>query len=236
MCGICGCEREHHPHDHDHGHMVQVQEDIWAVNRQHAAANQDWLQARDITSINLMSSPGSGKTTLLAATKARLGHDVDCAVIVADQQTEADANQLRDAGLRAWQINTGEVCHLDGHRLGHALEDFSPESGSLLFIENIGNLVCPAFFPLGEQAKVVLLSVPEGDNKPLKYPSMFEQADLVIISKIDLLPHCDFSLERAMASIQQIKPGLPMISLSARTGAGMDEWMQWLHEQISLQP
>lgn len=234
MCGICGCAEEKHEHHHDHGqeheHLIHIEQDIMAQNRHFALHNQVFLAKKHILAVNLMSSPGSGKTTLLVKTIADLKNEQEMAVLVGDQQTHYDADMIESSGGRAFQLNTGRVCHLDAHRVGHAIEEMDVAENSLLFIENIGNLVCPAMFDLGEQYKVVILSVTEGDNKPLKYPDMFHCADVVIITKIDLLPYVDFDIERCMEYAQRINPGVKCMTLSAKTGEGIELWYDWLRQ------
>lgn len=238
MCGLCGCSDHndaiHHIHGdgevdhHHHREIIQVEQDLLAQNNQFAAANRDYFLKRNITALNLMSSPGSGKTTLLARTVTELKHQLTMAVIVGDQQTALDAEKLSTAGAQAIQINTGRICHLDAHMVGHALESLPSEERCLLFIENIGNLVCPALFDLGETCKVVLLSVTEGDNKPLKYPEMFHHAELMVLTKIDLLPYVEFNIDDCIAYARRNNPSIKVITLSATTGVGLDEWYQWL--------
>ncbi|MCU7931878.1 MAG: hydrogenase nickel incorporation protein HypB [Candidatus Thiodiazotropha sp. (ex Codakia rugifera)] len=241
---------EHHGHTHDYGHgpahahapgmtqsrMVQIEQDILGKNNQYAAANRRYFQKHGILGLNLVSSPGSGKTTLLTRTIDDLQSDFDMAVIEGDQQTTHDAERIRATGVKALQINTGKGCHLDGHMVGHALETLKPEEGSLLFIENVGNLVCPAAFDLGEAHKVAILSVTEGEDKPLKYPDMFHAADLMLLNKIDLLPYLSFDVERCIAYAQQVNPRIKVIQLSATTGEGMQTWYQWITatRQIAL--
>ena len=240
MCGICGCndhsDATHHTHDgaeanHHHPELIQIERDLLAKNNQFAAANRDYFLKRNMTTLNLMSSPGSGKTTLLARTISELKNNIKMAIIVGDQQTSLDAEKLTTAGADAIQINTGKVCHLDAHMVGHALEAFASKDPNILFIENIGNLVCPALFDLGEAYKVVLLSVTEGDNKPLKYPEMFHHADLMVLTKIDLLPYVEFNIDLCVDYARRINPAIQVISLSATTGVGLDEWYQWLTEK-----
>lgn len=235
MCGICGCSDIHHEqeitpivHQHDHHELIPIEQDVLAKNNQFALANRNYFLKQKITAINLMSSPGSGKTTLLARTFIELKQQLDMAVIVGDQQTHQDAEKLTLAGAHAIQINTGKVCHLDAHMVGHSLEHLLPNPSTTLFIENIGNLVCPALFDLGEAYKIVFLSVTEGDNKPLKYPDMFHKADLLILTKIDLLPYVEFNPDLALEYAQRINPSIQAIRLSATTGQGLDAWYQWL--------
>ncbi|MCU7839066.1 MAG: hydrogenase nickel incorporation protein HypB [Candidatus Thiodiazotropha sp. (ex Lucinoma borealis)] len=233
---------EQHGHTHDYGHgpahahapgmtqsrMVQIEQDILSKNNQYAAANRRYFQEHGILGLNLVSSPGSGKTTLLTRTIDDLQPDFAITVIEGDQQTTNDAERIRATGVKALQINTGKGCHLDGHMVGHALETLKPEEGSLLFIENVGNLVCPAAFDLGEAHKVAILSVTEGEDKPLKYPDMFHAADLMLLNKIDLLPYLSFDVERCIAYAQQVNPRIKIIQLSATTGEGMQAWYQWI--------
>ena len=242
MCGICGCSEDetviHHEHEategahhHEHRELIHVEQDLLAKNNQFAAMNRRYFLDKKITPINLMSSPGSGKTTLLSRTILEKKHQMNMAVIVGDQQTDYDAIKLKAAGATAIQINTGKVCHLDAHMVGHSVEDLLLTEPSILFIENVGNLVCPAIFDLGEAYRVVLLSVTEGDNKPLKYPDMFRRADLMILTKMDLLPYVDFDTHKCVEYAQRINPSVRVIQLSATTGSGLNEWYQWLSEK-----
>ncbi|HHC71753.1 MAG TPA: hydrogenase nickel incorporation protein HypB [Thiotrichales bacterium] len=237
----------HHPHHHHdgvhhyglgpaHAHapglsqarMVSIEQDILAKNDEYAAANRRRLAERGVLALNLVSSPGSGKTTLLTRTLTDLAGRWPMAVIEGDQQTSQDAERIRATGVKAVQINTGKGCHLDAHMVGHALERLEPEAGSLLFIENVGNLVCPAGFDLGEAHKVVILSVTEGEDKPLKYPDMFHAADLMILNKTDLLPHLQFDVERCIGYARRVNPRIKVLRLSATTGEGMETWYEWL--------
>lgn len=233
MCGICGCtENKQHIHHHEHDdHLIPVEKDILAKNNQYAEDNRAYFLKKKITSFNLMSSPGSGKTTLLARTIADLKGKLDISVVVGDQQTDYDAEQIKKSGAAVVQVNTGRVCHLDAHMVGHALEHLAPHQQSLLFIENIGNLVCPALFDLGQAYKVVILSVTEGDNKPLKYPDMFHAADLMLLTKTDLLPYVTFNVEQCMTYAQQVNPAIKILSLSANSGEGLDKWYAWLMDK-----
>ncbi|MDD5273498.1 MAG: hydrogenase nickel incorporation protein HypB [Methylovulum sp.] len=256
MCGVCGCGEGHdhdhdHPHDHQHPHahgaahshapglspmrMVQIEQDILAKNNRYASENRRHFGEHGILALNLVSSPGSGKTTLLTETISRLQNDVAITVIEGDQQTARDAERIRATGVSAVQINTGKGCHLDAHRVGHALETLQAQNHSLLFIENVGNLVCPSAFDLGEAHKVVILSVTEGEDKPIKYPDMFHAADLMILNKIDLLPYLDFNSEECIQFAKQVNPKIKVLSLSAKTGEGMDNWLQWLKAELALQ-
>ena len=243
MCTTCGCATDL-PHQHGasgptHSHapglsqqrMVQIEQDILGSNNRYAAANRTRLAEQRILTLNLLSSPGSGKTTLLTRTLTDLAATQPSYVIEGDQQTNHDAERIRATGVPALQINTGRGCHLDAHRVGHAIDELAPTADSWLFIENVGNLVCPAAFDLGEHHKVVILSITEGEDKPLKYPDIFAAADLLLLNKIDLLPYLDFDVEQAVAYAHRIRPGLPVIRLSARSGEGMDAWYQWLQQR-----
>lgn len=212
--------------------LIEVETGILAKNDALAAGNRTRLTALGVLALNLVSSPGSGKTTLLCKTIAALG-DLPLAVIEGDQQTSADADRIRATGARAIQINTGKGCHLDAQMVGHAIQDLQPAAHSLLFIENVGNLVCPAGFDLGEDAKVAILSVTEGEDKPLKYPDMFTAARLAILNKLDLAPHCDADLEAYAANLRRVNPEIEIIALSARTGEGMDLWLNWLRARLA---
>ncbi len=239
-----GAHAHHHPHDptHDYGQgpahahapglsqsrMVQIEQDILSKNNQYAAANRRYFREHGILALNLVSSPGSGKTTLLTRSIEDLKGDYVMAVVEGDQQTANDAERIRATGVKALQINTGKGCHLDGHMVGHALESLQPAEGSLLFIENVGNLVCPAAFDLGEAHKVAILSVTEGEDKPLKYPDMFHAADLMLLNKIDLLPYLDFDVARCIEYAQRVNPRIRVLQVSATSGEGMGAWYQWI--------
>ncbi len=207
---------------------LRVERDILATNDAEAGANRRWLAARRTLALNLVSSPGAGKTSLLVRTVEALRGRMPLAVIEGDQQTSFDAERIRATGVPAVQINTGKGCHLDARMVGRVLPGLLPAEGAVLFIENVGNLVCPAAFDLGEAAKVVVLSVTEGDDKPLKYPDMFAAAGLMLLNKIDLLPYVDFDVERAIGFARRINPRLEVLQVSARTGAGLDAWLVWL--------
>ncbi|MFZ5609647.1 MAG: hydrogenase nickel incorporation protein HypB [Pseudomonadota bacterium] len=228
MCGTCGCDAKTSLANEDAHRHITVERDLLHHNNAHAAANRRAFAAADLLAINLMSGPGAGKTSLLEATFPRLPARLAAAVIVGDQHTENDAARLRARGVAAAQINTGKLCHLDAHMVGHALDDLAPLEGGLLFIENVGNLVCPAAFDLGENFRVVLAAVTEGEDKPLKYPYMFAGADLMLITKCDLLPHLECSLARLAENARKINGQIHAIALSARTGEGMDAWLAWL--------
>ena len=233
-----------HEHSHDHVHfgngpagvevpgmsqerLIEIETSILAKNDRYADANRAVLAGIGALAVNLVSSPGSGKTTLLCKTIEALG-DQPLAVIEGDQQTENDADRIRATGARAVQVNTGKGCHLDGHMVGHAMEHLALAPGAMLFIENVGNLVCPAGFDLGEDCKVAILSVTEGEDKPLKYPDMFQAARLAILNKVDLAPHCDVDMALYEANLRRVNPEIEIIALSARTGEGMDAWIGWL--------
>ncbi|GAM08723.1 hydrogenase nickel incorporation protein HypB [Geobacter sp. OR-1] len=237
MCTTCGCSpHDHHHDDHHHEHdaktasrsVIQVEMDILARNNRLAGGNRSLFAQKGIFVLNLVSSPGSGKTTLLERTLREIGGRFRCAVIEGDQQTDNDAVRIAATGVPARQINTGAGCHLDAHMVGHALEHFDLDSLDIIFIENVGNLVCPASFDLGEHHKVVVLSVTEGEDKPLKYPQMFHAADVMLLNKIDLLPHLDFNVERCVEMARRVRPDGILMQLSARTGDGMAAWYDWL--------
>jgi hydrogenase nickel incorporation protein HypB len=238
---------EHHHHDHshthDHGHenpvaqrtnageakrLVRVEQDILAENDRLAERNCAFFLERRILALNLMSGPGSGKTTLLVRTLADLRNSFPMAVIEGDQETSFDAERIRATGIPAVQINTGKGCHLDARMVGDALPVLEPEQGSVVFIENVGNLVCPAAFDLGEAARVVLLSVTEGDDKPLKYSNMFAAAELMLVTKVDLLPFVPFDLERCSAFARRINPEIGVLEVSATSGTGLGSWYDWI--------
>ena len=211
--------------------MVQIEQDILGKNDRHAAENRARFDALSLFVLNLVSSPGSGKTTLLTKTIGRLGRARPLAVIEGDQQTDHDAERIRATGVPAVQVNTGKGCHLDAHMVGHALARLGELDGGLLFIENVGNLVCPAAFDLGEAHKVAILSVTEGEDKPLKYPDMFHAADLLLLNKTDLLPHLDFDVEACIAYARRVNPDIEVIQVSARSGEGLDDWLAWLERR-----
>jgi hydrogenase nickel incorporation protein HypB len=231
-----------HAHDlRDHPHpaapatpplstrTLDIEQQVLAKNDLLAARNRDWLAERGIGALNLMSSPGSGKTSLLVRTIGDLGGERPVAVIEGDQETLLDAERIRATGCAVVQINTGAGCHLDAQMLREGMQALEPARGALLFIENVGNLVCPALFDLGETAKVVVISVTEGDDKPLKYPHMFAAADLVVVNKVDLLPYVDFDVDACTARARSLNPGLEVLALSVKTGDGLDGWYSWLH-------
>jgi hydrogenase nickel incorporation protein HypB len=208
---------------------VTIEQQVLAKNDSLADGNRDWLAARGIRALNMMSSPGSGKTSLLVRTIRDLGDDErTIAVIEGDQETLLDAERIRATGCAVVQINTGAGCHLDAEMLLQGITALDPPDRSLLFIENVGNLVCPALFDLGEQAKVVVISVTEGDDKPLKYPHMFAAADLVLVNKVDLLPYVEFDVEACSTHARSVNPRLEILPISATTGLGLDDWYDWL--------
>lgn len=228
--GPDGADHHHLNHDHAHGggrETLLLEQSILAKNSRLAEQNRAWFTKKRLCVLNLMSSPGAGKTTLLERTISSLpGRTIS--VIEGDQATENDAERIRRAGARAVQVNTGAGCHLDAHLVLHALERLEPPEGGLLMIENVGNLVCPALFDLGEQARVVICSVTEGDDKPIKYPHMFRACDLLILNKIDLLPYVEFDVARAVAHARRVNPRVTVLELSATRGDGMAAWLDWL--------
>lgn len=253
-------DHDHHHHE-DHGHhhaedgavhygngiagvhvpgltqerIIQIETDILSKNDRHAEKNRAYFARNGIFALNFVSSPGSGKTSLLVRTIEALKDRLAIGVIEGDQQTSNDAARIRETGAPAIQINTGKGCHLDAHMVGHAVEDLSPKPGSVLFIENVGNLVCPAAFDLGEAHKVAVLSVTEGEDKPLKYPDMFAAADLMILNKSDLLPHLDFNVGLCIANALRVNPRLQTLIVSARTGEGMEAFYAWLEASAARQ-
>ncbi|WP_199178517.1 hydrogenase nickel incorporation protein HypB [Acidimangrovimonas sediminis] len=212
--------------------LIEIETDILAKNDGYAARNRAALTAAQVFTTNLVSSPGSGKTTLLCRTIEMLG-DAPLAVIEGDQQTTNDADRIRATGAQAVQVNTGKGCHLDGAMVEKALTRLDLARGALLFIENVGNLVCPAGFDLGEDAKVAILSVTEGEDKPLKYPDMFTAARIALLNKVDLAPHCDVDLDLYEANLRRVNPEIEVIRVSARTGEGMEAWVAWLKRGLA---
>jgi len=253
-------EHAHHHHGHDHAHahmhehadshhyghgpahahapgmnqshMVQIEQDILSKNDEYARANRQAFAENGILTLNLVSSPGSGKTSLLTRTLQDLGDEIPMAVIEGDQETSRDADRIRETGVRAVQINTGKGCHLDAHQVGHAVDHLELARGSVLMIENVGNLVCPAAFDLGEAAKVAILSVTEGEDKPIKYPDMFHAADILLLNKIDLLPYLDFDVAQCIDYARRINPGIQIFKVSAKTGEGMQDWYRWIETAL----
>jgi hydrogenase nickel incorporation protein HypB len=210
---------------------VELQQKVLAKNDEIAERNRKWLAARGILAVNLMSSPGAGKTTLLEATMHGMAGKVAISVVEGDQETALDASRILAAGSNVVQINTGAGCHLDAEMLDKGLRYLDPPTGSIVMIENVGNLVCPALFDLGEQARVVLAAVTEGADKPLKYPHMFRQADLVLLNKIDLLPYVNFDVREYASGLRKVTPDALLLQLSATTGDGMQAWYDWLRRR-----
>jgi hydrogenase nickel incorporation protein HypB len=240
MCAICGCDdhdvhehvhadgtRHSHPHTHE---QVPLETRILAKNDALAARNRAWLAGRKVVALNLMGAPGSGKTALLERTIRDTNSGSSLLVLEGDQATANDAERIRAAGAAVVQLNTGTGCHLDADMVARGLAELAPRAGSVVVIENVGNLVCPALFDLGEYRKVGVLSVAEGDDKPLKYPHMFRAAELMLVSKLDLLPHVDFDVARAIGNALAVNPDIQALRLSARSGEGMGAWYAWLRE------
>jgi hydrogenase nickel incorporation protein HypB len=264
MCDTCGCskpegftihdpkhthEHEHthengdthtHVHDHEHEHnhshekVINVNIDILSQNNMTAGMNRRFFEGRKVLCLNMVSSPGSGKTTVLEKTISHLIPSRKIYVIEGDQQTLIDTDRIQKAGAPALQINTGSGCHLDANMIESALKKLDTEANSILFIENVGNLVCPAMFDLGEYKRVLVISVTEGEDKPLKYPNMFETSHLCIINKSDLLPHVDFNIEQFMKNALLVNHHLEFITVSAKSGEGMNTWYEWLIKQSAL--
>ena len=251
MCDSCGCSQPEnsvtitrpgrassgppaagHHHHPPQGRLVEVREAVLGKNDQIAAHNREFFRQKRIVALNLVSSPGSGKTTILERTIRELRGEIPMAVIEGDQQTVLDAERIDATGVPVVQVNTGAGCHLDADMVHQALHQMEPAENSLLFIENVGNLVCPAMFDLGEAAKVVIISVTEGEDKPLKYPAMFDAAGLCLINKTDLLPHVDFDVARCREYALRVNHHLEFFEISARTGEGMPGWLAWLRNQI----
>jgi hydrogenase nickel incorporation protein HypB len=256
----------HHDHAHDHGHdhgahahdghahghadhhhdgheaearatrTLRLEQEVLAKNNLIAERNRGWFEGRGVLALNLMSSPGAGKTTLLERTIRELGGEVPIAVIEGDQATQRDAERIRAAGCRVVQITTGTGCHLDAEMIAKGLQALAPPAGAVVMIENVGNLVCPALFDLGERAKVVIASVTEGEDKPLKYPHMFRAAQLMLLNKIDLLPHLTFDVDRCMAYARQVNPELRIVEVSATRGDGLATWYDWLRDERRDRP
>jgi hydrogenase nickel incorporation protein HypB len=256
MCDTCGCGTTNeitilkpgeeitahdHPHHHEHGHdhhhdhhhhTIDVEKNILSQNDILAARNRGFFEGRNIYAFNLVSSPGSGKTTLLEKTLQELKNDIDFNVIEGDQQTFNDANRIDALNIPVVQINTGTGCHLDSEMVSKAVHKLQPKPGSILMIENVGNLVCPSLFDLGENERVVIISVTEGDDKPIKYPDMFHGSQICIINKIDLLPYVNFDVEKAKDYARKVNPNLKFFEVSATTGEGMQDWYGYLKEKV----
>ena len=215
--------------------MVQIEQDILSKNNAYATANRRVFDEHGIFALNLVSSPGSGKTTLLVKTIELLKDKLTISVVEGDQQTSNDAERIRATGVPALQINTGKGCHLDGHMVGHAMARLQPADESLFLIENVGNLVCPAAFDLGEHHKVAILSVTEGEDKPLKYPDMFAAADVMLLNKCDLLPYLEYDADEAEANARRVNPNLTIFRVSASSGDGLSAWVNWIQSGLEAQ-
>jgi hydrogenase nickel incorporation protein HypB len=262
MCTTCGCENpenkttilfpnekqvenhdhkhdhehnhdHHHSHDHSHEHKISVEQDILYENKLLAERNRGFFEAKNILVFNLMSSPGSGKTTLLEKTIESLKNEIEIAVIEGDQQTLFDAERIEKTGARVVQVNTGNGCHLDSSMINNAAKKLGLKENSLLMIENVGNLVCPSLFDLGESKRVVIISTTEGEDKPLKYPTMFESADICIINKTDLLPYLNFNVEKTKEYALKVNHHLTFFELSATTNEGLEDWLNFLKEELN---
>jgi len=251
MCDTCGCgnpndhvtyrkpkqrihAHEHSGHNHNHHHQherkINVEKDVLSENHLLAQGNRSFFEDKKILCLNFVSSPGSGKTTILEETIKALKSKTPVAVIEGDQQTMRDAERIEKTGVPVVQVNTGTGCHLDAHMVQHAVQELSLEMKSFLFIENVGNLVCPALFDLGEAMKIVIISVTEGDDKPQKYPHMFDASEICIINKIDLLPYVDFDMDKCKQSALEVNHHLKFFDISAKTGVGLQAWIDWLNQ------
>jgi len=238
----------HDGHSHAHGHdavphthasdgrIIRLEQDVLAKNNRLAERNRGWFAGRNVLALNLVSSPGAGKTTLLERTIHDLGEEIPLYVIEGDQATLNDAERIAATGCRVVQINTGTGCHLEADMVAHGLQQLDPPMNSVVMIENVGNLVCPALFDLGEHAKVVITSVTDGDDKPIKYPHMFRASQVMILNKIDLLPHVQFDVDRCLDYARQVNPYLTVFQLSATTGEGLEPWYEWLRRQRQQRP
>ncbi|WP_408432026.1 hydrogenase nickel incorporation protein HypB [Paraburkholderia fungorum] len=224
-------QQHDHDHDHDHGRSIDLERAILAKNQLLAERNRGWLAGRSIFALNLMSSPGAGKTTLLERTIRDLGSTFPLTVIEGDQATLNDAERIRAIGARVVQVNTGAGCHLDAEMASRALTELDPPLHSVVMIENVGNLVCPALFDLGEAEKVLILSVTEGEDKPIKYPHMFQACSLLLLNKIDLLPHLRFDVDRCIRYAKRVNPEMLILQVSAQSGEGIEAWYGWLRER-----
>ncbi len=254
MCGVCGCGTDgitinkphhhneekphHHDHDHEHTHfhgdktVIDLERDILSKNNIEAARNRGYFEAKNIFTLNLVSSPGSGKTSILETTLSSLKDELSFYVIEGDQQTLNDANRIDALNVPVIQVNTGKGCHLESDMIYEAVKDLKPKENSILMIENVGNLVCPSMFDLGEQKRVVIISVTEGEDKPIKYPDMFHSADICIINKIDLLPYLNFDIEALKKYALQVNHHLQFFEVSATSGQGMEKWYEWLTVEL----
>lgn len=227
-----------HNHTHDHGHVhhektiIEVEQDILSNNQRLADRNRGFFDAKNVLAINLVSSPGSGKTTFLETTLSDLKNEINFNVIEGDQQTFNDANRIEALDIPVVQINTGKGCHLDSEMVYNAFKKLDLPNDSVLMIENVGNLVCPAMFDLGERFRAVVISTTEGEDKPIKYPDMFHESQICVINKIDLLPYLEFDLSQLKDYARQVNPELKFFEVSATTGEGMDSWYKWLKEQV----
>jgi hydrogenase nickel incorporation protein HypB len=236
-----------HSHSHDHSHQtashlhakihsttISLEQDILAKNNLIAAQNRGWFKGRNILALNLMSSPGAGKTTLLTRTINDLKTQLNISVIEGDQETINDAKKIQETGCKVVQINTGTGCHLDAAMIEKGLQQLNPPLDSVVMIENVGNLVCPALFDLGENLKVVILSVTEGEDKPIKYPHMFRASEVMVLTKIDLLPYVQFDVQKCIEYAQQVNPQIQIFQVSALTGTGLENWYKWLTQNREL--
>ena len=230
MCATCGCGPDHHHKDEKK--VLDVEQDILQENNLLAQRNRGYFDGKNIFALNLVSSPGSGKTSLLERTLRDLKEELQFAVIEGDQQTANDADRIHATGTKVTQINTGKGCHLDAHMIFHALQGMKLPSDSVLFIENVGNLVCPAMFDLGEKDRVVIMSAAEGEDKRLKYPDMFHSSQMCIINKTDLLPYVPFDLEKAKEYLLKVNPKIEIIEVSCTNGEGLSVWYEWLKSKV----
>lgn len=219
-------------HGKVHGTTISLEQDILEKNNLIAAQNRGWFKGRNILALNLVSSPGAGKTTLLTRTINDVKHHLPIHVIEGDQETANDARKIQETGCPVVQINTGTGCHLEAAMVERGLQELNPPLNSVVMIENVGNLVCPALFDLGEHAKVVILSVTEGEDKPIKYPHMFRASDIMILNKIDLLPYVQFDVERCIEYARSVNPQIRIFQVSAIAGTGLENWYTWLHSQF----
>ena len=233
MCDTCGCEEHDHIAEEPTGKQIPVVQKILSANDQAAADNRAHLTAHDIFSVNIMASPGAGKTTLLLASIDALKERTRVGVIEGDVASQVDADKIATTGTPVVQINTGGGCHLDAPMVHQALHNLPLDDLDIVFIENVGNLICPVSFDLGQSTRVALISVPEGDDKPYKYPAIFEAVDLIVVTKSDLMPYLDFDLDAFRELVHGLNLEAPVITLSAKTGEGMDDWLNWLENQLS---